>query len=114
MLRRMWSVGFVVAFSIVLSACNWSMFGSDAAHTRFDQEGVGMTTANVGSMVVKGTARQISPVQFFSSPALVATGSHGTVTYTAYVGCFYGLCAIDAFGSTGCSGTPPLCSPLWT
>ncbi|MBV8951699.1 MAG: PQQ-binding-like beta-propeller repeat protein, partial [Actinobacteria bacterium] len=78
-------------------------FGPD--HTGVNPTVTNVTTSNVGTFTLKGTATTGADVQ--SSPALV----NGVV----YVGSGDGkLYAFSQSGGTNCSGTPGRAPPLWT
>src|SRR5437870_10022517 len=100
-------------FALACSGCTWPMFGFDAAHTRFDPRGVGMSTSNVESMVLKGTGFTGGGVE--SSPAVSIVNANGQGTILVFVGSIDGkLYAFDELGSSDCTGTPLSCTPLWT
>src|SRR4051794_19454882 len=85
-------------------APSWPQFRFDNAHSGSTPDNA-ITTANVADLAQAWTGATAGVV--YSSPA-VAGG-------VAYVGSqdhkFY---AFDAAGTTGCSGTPKTCTPLWT
>src|SRR5690348_4450715 len=84
---------------------SWPEFRSDAAHSGLNASESSIAVGDVPYLTTEWTANLDNPVK--SSPAVVG----GVV----YVGSTDGkLYAFDAAGSTGCSGTPKICNPLWT
>ena len=95
----------VLALVVLLAACDWSQYGYGASHTRSNPTETTIGVGNVGTLTTKWTATTRDMV--LSSPA-VAKG-------IVYVGSRDGkLYALDAAGTTNCSGTPKTCAPLWT
>src|SRR5262249_44273832 len=94
---------FVAALTMLAAGCDWTMFRGNPAHTGFTVEsdiGVG----NVSTLQEKWTGATGDDI--VSSPAVV----DGTV----YVGSNDNrVYAFSADASTGCSGTPTTCNPLW-
>jgi eukaryotic-like serine/threonine-protein kinase len=134
----------LVVCGVVLAACDWPQFRSNASHAGSNFETT-LNTGNVASLTTKWTATTGNVVN--SSPAVangvvyVGSGDNklyafdattGATLWTAttgdvvrsspavangivYVGGGDGkLYAFDAAGTTNCSGTPKTCSPLWT
>ena len=106
---RLWRRFSLAALGLIalltLSGCDWTMFGYNAAHTRFTPDTT-ITGASVSTLqpLLVGPAEG---TQFNSAPAV----SNGV----AYVGNDNGtLYAFDANGVSNCSGTPNQCNPLWT
>jgi outer membrane protein assembly factor BamB len=92
------------ALVMLLSGCDWTMFGYDVVHSRFSPETT-ITTANAASLVPKWSAVTGGAVD--SSPSVV----NGVL----YVGSSDNkLYAFDALGQKNCSGMPTRCAPLWT
>jgi outer membrane protein assembly factor BamB len=95
---------FVVVTSVMLGACAWPMYRSDANHTGTNMEGV-VAPADRGSLTTLFTVPTGGPV--FSSAAIVdGIGYVGSLDGKVY--------AFDAKGVTNCGGTPKQCAPLWT
>ncbi len=83
---------------------DWPMVGRGPGHAGFNP---GERTIGVGN-VARLTTRWTAETWFGGDPAVVANG-------VAYLGSGGGrLYAFDARGSTGCSGAPRRCTPLWT
>jgi outer membrane protein assembly factor BamB len=134
----------LVVCGVVLAACDWPQFRSNASHAGSNFETT-LNTGNVASLTTKWTATTGNVVN--SSPAVangvvyIGSGDNklyafdattGATLWTAttgdvvrsspavangivYVGGGDGkLYAFDAAGTTNCSGTPKTCSPLWT
>jgi len=85
---------------------DWSQFHFDAAHSGFNPYENVIGPANVSGLKTAWTAPGIGSVG--TSPAVA-----GGVVYvgSASTGKLY---AFSAAGTTGCSGTPKTCEPLWT
>jgi outer membrane protein assembly factor BamB len=97
-------VALAAALVMVLSGCDWTTFGYNAARSRFSPETT-ISTSNAAKLVPKWTA--ITGGSVDSSPAVV----NGVL----YVGSDDNkLDAFDAHGTHNCSGTPKRCMPLWT
>lgn len=95
----------VVVLVLVAAGCDWTMFGDGPAHTNYDATEKTIGVGNVASLTTAWTG---ATGGFVQSSAAVVDG-------VAYVGSYDGkLYAFDAAGSTGCSGTPKTCAPLWT
>jgi outer membrane protein assembly factor BamB len=95
-------VASVAVFALAVSACDWTTFHHDNAHSGVATFGDG--PADPAALSPRFTVTTGGPV--FSSAAIV----HGV----AYVGSLDGfLYAFDATGHTNCSGTPVDCAPLW-
>jgi hypothetical protein len=100
----------VLAVGLVASGCDWTQFGYGSGHDGYSPDST-ITPANVSSLALQFT---------------LSTGAGGDITGEAeangvlYV-VFYPSTAspvtLDAFsanGTTGCSGTPVTCNPLWS
>ncbi len=97
-----WCV-LAVAMTVVLAACDWTVFGYDGAHTRNNQFDTSTSATNVRQLV---TAWRGSTGGAVSSSPAVANG-------VVYVGSHDGkLYAFDAKSRQGC--TLYVCAPLWT
>jgi hypothetical protein len=85
---------------------DWSQFHFDAAHSGFNPYENVIGPSNVSGLKTAWTAPGIGSVG--TSPAVA-----GGVVYvgSASTGKLY---AFSAAGTTGCSGTPKICKPLWT
>jgi outer membrane protein assembly factor BamB len=129
---------------MLLSGCDWMMFGYDATRSRFSPDTT-ISTSNVAKLALKWST--VTGGQVSSSPAVAngmvyvgsttgtvfavnartgATGwravtggaifsSAAVVSGVVYVGSDDAyLYAFDANGTKNCSGTPKTCTPLWT
>src|SRR5207248_1805767 len=68
-----------------------------------------------GSTGCSGTARTCPPLCTSTSASGITGSSPAVVNGVVYIGSFdFKLYAFDATGSSGCSGTPKTCTPLWT
>jgi outer membrane protein assembly factor BamB len=104
---RSWPVRLALLVVLVLVAAgrDWTMFGYGPAHTHYNPTEKTIGVGNVAELTAAWTG---ATGGFVQSSAAVADG-------VVYVGSFDGkLYAFDAAGSTGCSGTPKTCAPLWT
>jgi outer membrane protein assembly factor BamB len=93
-----------LAAVLVLSGCDWTMFGLVPSHTRYNATENAISTSNVSGLVQRFVASTGGFV--LSSPAV----ANGVVYVGSGDGKFY---AFSATGTSGCSGTPISCSPLW-
>src|SRR5438128_7713008 len=90
--------------AMVVSGCTmWPMFRSGAARTGENRLERTISAANVAGLQQAWTDTTNAPI---TSPVV----SRG-VSYVTSGGTLF---AFDAFGKTGCSGTPKTCAPLWT
>ncbi len=108
MVRR-FCVLLVLVCPLVLASCDWPMLGLNSAHTSDNTTESSIGVGNVATLSQQWFAQiyDSSPATGNSSPA-VANG-------VVYVGSPGGqLSAFDATGTTGCSGSPKVCTPLWT
>jgi outer membrane protein assembly factor BamB len=104
---RSWTVRLVLLPVLILIAagCDWTTFGYGPTHTRYNPDETLIGTANVSTLKPAWAAYFTSGGR--SSPS-IANGIE-------FIGSDDGkLYAFDASGSTGCSGTPKICAPLWT
>jgi hypothetical protein len=90
----------VIVAVLALSAC-WQQAGFDAGNSRFSSLATGVDTSNVAKLTHAFTY----PVN--GANALVVSDGK------AFVGADR-VYAFDAAGSSGCTGTPAVCAPLWT
>jgi hypothetical protein len=95
----------VLAIGALASGCDWSQFGFSSGHNGDNSGDTTITPANVSTLTAHFSATD---------------GTAGAVTAQAIVnGVLYasdpsGLEAFSANGTTGCSGSPTGCSPLWS
>jgi outer membrane protein assembly factor BamB len=95
----------LVAMVLLLAGCDWPTFGFNAAHTGYNPAETKLGVGNVAGLHELWT--DVTPDAIVSAPA-VAGG-------VAYVGTRDNkLYAFSANGTTGCSGTPTTCAPLWS
>ncbi len=91
----------VAALVVTLSGCAWAQYRGDAAHTGYQPFESAIGVSNVSALA-----------ESWSSSNADASGVvAGGVLYAPGVG---GVRALDAAGVNGCSGSPKVCSPLWT
>jgi outer membrane protein assembly factor BamB len=96
----MWKRSFVVLFAVAISACSWGQFRGGAEHAGSQPFENRITAANVSSLQARWTTSA-------GGVAAVAGG-------VQYIGEGQALLAFDAGGTSGCSGSPKTCSPLWS
>jgi outer membrane protein assembly factor BamB len=100
----------LIPLMLVLSGCDWTMFGFDATHSGHNAAEVRIGTSNVGSLVEVGSTAATDEV-VSSSPTIandilyVTSSNPDGGTLSAYA----------ANGSANCSRSiPKTCRPLWT
>src|SRR5437667_6816007 len=94
-----------VATPGMAAAAGWPQFRFNGSHSGTNPTEKMISPGNVSSLVTAWTGA-IGSGSTSSSPAVV--------NGTAYIGSDDGtLYAFDASGTTGCSGVPKTCSPLW-
>jgi outer membrane protein assembly factor BamB len=103
--RRLGILLVMAALVLVASGCDWTMFGFGPSHTRYNATENAISKSNVSGLVQRFVASTGGYV--LSSPAV----ANGVVYVGSGDGKFY---AFSATGTSGCTGTPTLCSPLWT
>ncbi|MBV9953382.1 MAG: PQQ-binding-like beta-propeller repeat protein [Acidimicrobiia bacterium] len=93
--------------ALIFAACDeWPTLGFDAARTGFSPGETTLTTDNVGQLQkLWATSSKLPDTGFDSSP-VVADGSVFVAAGNLRV--------FSADGTTGCSGTPLVCKPMWT
>jgi hypothetical protein len=95
----------VLAVGLLAGGCDWVQFGANSGLSGDNAADTAITPSNVSTLA-----------SLFSA----SDGSTGAVTPQAVVnGILFvsgadGLEAYSAAGSTGCSGSPTACAPLWT
>jgi hypothetical protein len=95
----------IVAVGFLASGCDWSQLGGTSGHTGDNLLETAITPSNVPTLAVQfsasdGTSGPVAP-QAEVSGILYATDADGVEAYSAN-------------GTTGCSGSPIACAPLWT
>src|SRR4051812_10393755 len=114
-MRRLLRSGFrgllvVVGATLVLTGCQWSMYGSGPGRTGFNPAESTIRFTNVGQLQLGWTAA-------VTGPAIVGGGVVFTVATPtgSSAGTAPALRAFAANGVDGCtSAVPAVCSPLWT
>src|SRR5262245_38740205 len=108
--RQRGRLALFLVLGLVVSACEWSGLGFDAARTGDNVFEATITPANVGSLVERWTAAigtGPTGVDAAWSPAvgndIVVVGSNDGK-----------LRAFDRNGVAGCAGSPTVCQPKWT
>jgi outer membrane protein assembly factor BamB len=99
MIRRI----LLLALALVATACNWPMSNFGPERNGFNPFATNISGSNVGSLQQEWTASNVG------GNVIVANG-------TLYVGSFNSPFTLQAFSAAGigCSGTPKVCTPLWT
>jgi hypothetical protein len=113
--RRAVTVLTVLALAATSSACQWMSSGFDASGSADNSTETQINSSNVASLQVEWQASPPPGANEFGP--MVASGNtlfttsrvlHGNGPTTSI------LQAYSANGTTGCSGAPRVCSPLWT
>ena len=94
----------IVVVALVATGCDWTQFGFTSSGGRSSSD-TGLTTASLPTLATTFTAPTGAAV--YSSPAVAS----GVAYVTSDDGKLY---AFNANGTTGCSGSPNTCPPLWT
>ncbi len=102
--RRGTLLALLAVVALVLSSCIWPEYRFGPKRTGYNPDETTIALGNVAGLEVKWTA----PVP--SNSGLAPAVANGSV-YAAGGG---SLRAFSAAGTTGCSGTPKVCTPLWT
>src|SRR5262249_33537595 len=95
-----WSV-LVIALALVTAACTWPTLGFDAARTGYNPLERTLTAANVGQLQESWSA---------DAPGTTPPVVVGNDVFVAGPD----LRVYTANGTTGCSGSPRVCQPVWT
>jgi outer membrane protein assembly factor BamB len=90
--------------ALLLAGCDWPMLGYGPAHTGDNSTETVLTVGNVAGLA----PRFVAP-----DGGLYGGSSVAVVNGVVYAGTDDGVYAFDARGTTGCSGTPTTCAPLW-
>ncbi len=102
--RRTWIVVAIVA--LVAAGCSWGQYGHDASHAGWSPAEKALTTSNVAQL---RPLWRTAPHSAFGS--LIAYGNLYSLDLASSP---KRVVAYKADGSTGCSGSPRVCSPLWS
>ncbi len=94
----------VLAVGLLASGCDWFQLGSSSQLNGDNAFDTTITPANVSSLSAHFSA---------SDGTTGAVTPQAVVNGVLYVSNASGLEAYSATGSTGCSGTPVSCTPLW-
>ena len=89
--------------TVAPAGCSWPQFGYDAAHSGTNRFESTLNVGNVGALVQVWSATN-GPI---TSTPVAADG-------LVYVVAANSIFAYDATGTAGCSGSPKICTPLWT
>src|ERR1700675_377633 len=97
-------VAFGAAVTLLLTACDWTMFGYGPDRTRSSPD---------NSVRVGGVARLAA--SWTGATGAAMNSSPAVANGVVYVGSFdHKLYAFDADGRATCNGVPTACVPLWT
>jgi hypothetical protein len=95
----------VLVIGLLAGGCDWYGFGEWSTHTGDNFGESTITPANVNTLVS----------HFSASDGTIGTVTlQGVVNGVLYASNASGLEAYSATGSTGCSGSPTTCVPLWS
>lgn len=95
----------MAAVALLASGCDWSQLGLWPSHSGLNVETT-ITTSNASTLTERFTTD--GPSRIVESQPAVAGGVMYVLSDDG------SLDAYSATGTTGCSGTPTVCSPLWT
>ena len=100
---RRWAL-FLSVPAVLLAGCDWTMEGYGPAHTGENNSETAINVGNVATLAPKFVAPRWWPVR-----GLVTGGRERRV-------CRHRprLVRLQCSGTTGCSGAPKTCAPLWT
>jgi hypothetical protein len=104
---RMLRLGIVgIALALVAAGCGWGQYGHDGSRAGWSPADKVLTTDNVGQLVTRWQTNVNTAwgAQIADSTLFSIDTSPGKPRLLAY----------RADGSTGCSGAPRTCSPIWT
>jgi hypothetical protein len=111
-LRSVAAFSAVLAIGLLASGCDWSQFGFGSSHDGDNGLDTTITPANVSMLAPKFAAvtNSIGPV----AAEAVVNGVLYAASYSLPSWLSPTLYAFGANGTTGCGGTPIMCTPLWT
>lgn len=92
-----------IVATVAPDGCSWPQFEYDAAHSGTNRFESTLNVGNVGALVQVWSATN-GPI---TSTPVAADG-------LVYVVAANSIFAYDATGTAGCSGSPKICTPLWT
>jgi hypothetical protein len=107
-LRRRRSIGIslaVLAVGLLAGGCDWYGFGNGSQNNGDNAFDTSITPANVSTLSAQFSATDGAP---FVIPQAVVNG----ILYVDST--VNGLEAYSASGTSGCSGSPAVCAPLWS
>lgn len=107
--RHLALVVVVGALALVCSACNWFNVAANPAHTGFSPL-ENSVSSNAWSTLHRVWTANVQPSSSTAVPSSVAVSGSTVFIHNAAGQ----IQAYDANGSTNCSGTPTVCTPLWT
>jgi hypothetical protein len=95
----------VLAIGLLAGGCDWTQFGFNSSHTGDNVFDTTITPANVSNLTSQfvasdGTSTYITPKALVNGILYATAGS--------------GIEAYSANGTTGCSGSPTTCAPMWS
>ena len=91
---------------VVTAGCDWTMFGYNAAQSRFSAD-TSISLSSVESASANRAWTGVTSGFVYTSPAI----ANGKMYVTDADEKLY---AFDARGVTNCSGSPKMCAPLWS
>jgi hypothetical protein len=94
-----------MAIGLLASGCDWSQFAFSSGHNGDNSGDTAITPANVSTLTAHFSA---------SDGTTGAVIPQAVVNGVLYVSNASGLETYSATGTTGCSGSPVVCTPLWS
>jgi hypothetical protein len=107
--HRVQALVVLLATLVVVSSCQWSMYGGDPGRTGWNRAESTISTANVGQLQARWSTSSKGRMVVAGGRVYVAAVLPGNVTPPET-----SVSVFDAAGQDGCSGTPTVCAPLWT
>ena len=104
------AVALVVGLALTGAGCSWGTLGFDASRSGFNPSETAISVANVATLHEAWTATVGSGPNDQSATAWSPVVGSNTVIVGTKDGV---LRAFDALGTTGCTGSPKTCAPVW-